>query len=1351
MKKRLLSAFLALCMLLGLLPSTVYAAKGTQQFTDVNEGDWFSEAVQYVYQNGLMYGAEDTTFAPNSPITRGQIVTILHRLEGTPSSTGSSFTDVPDGEYYANAVAWANTNGIMSGYGDGLFGPADPITREQLASTMYRYARHKGYDTTIKGNVATFSDGGMVSSYAVDAVNWAIGVGILSGMGDNLFAPQGNATRAQAAAILMRFCESSKVTTPTTTQATQYTVTFMYNYGTQGVYDTVTVDRGQAIGSIKNPSRSGYDFSGWYTAASGGSYFNIRTSKVTSNMTLYAHWSVESSSDGGSFDGGYVPEPGPTPTPPASYTVKFESNCSETVADQTVSPRGYATHPDILEKPGYQFAGWFTTPDETDLTNRFKFSDTPITSDIILYAIWVNMTMDSDNDGLPDELEAYVGTDIHSVDTDGDGLTDYQEVVVLGTNPLAQDTDANGVSDYDEDYDGDGITNGEEFSLGTDPVRRDSDNDGLSDYDEIYNHFTSATNPDSDKDGASDGWEVENGFDPLVYNRSFPITISTEAPSVEIPVTAGVKVELNGKSVTTLNIQPVGYTDDPLLSPSIAGYLGSAYDFSCEGNIESAELVFAYDTSLGTIGTDFQPRIYYYNEEEGSFEELKNQTVSNGKITAQVTHFSKYILLNKVEFDKIWDTEIKPPMTTGDGENAVLDVVFVIDYSASMDRNDPKKIFADLSKEFVAKLRDGIDQAAVVKFIRRASVVSALTSDKEALYLAIDSIKYDSGYGSYSGTDGSAGLHAALELLSASDSDYKYAIFITDGEDNGYSYSYDSLISSAITQGVVVYTVGMGDASESVLRNVASSTGGVYYHASATDNVDSDNIFSLDDVYDEIASETIDLTSDSNGDGIPDYYNDLIYSGDLVLSNGSVEFSGIDFNFDADGNPSDDWDGDGLKNGEELKIVQRGSKVVLVMKSNPLLEHSDMDGVSDYNEVRRGTDPLVYQVSERNVNLAQDDDYYYYEDAVKRYEENWFLNADTKFLSAIYGVWNKDELYRDIMIDYFSKYGEATYIENLETEATRKTMLETLNGIVSNLKTYWSSPRSEIKNIMKLISEINGTADTETINYLLFSTYTEVITEVYSIDPSLGTVTLSTYSMSEETIRIINLNSVSDKIGKISKGLSYISYGLDVADTIAEFSKVSANAEAFEKNIDILKQIATYSSDNHAKDAANAIMNKLAGGYSSEIAAVGGDLLEVGGKQLISTLAKKSPYVLAIIVVRDGIDIITGISKDLKQYYQMTTYERMAKAINALIDDVTWNSGGYCYVSYENVNDFTRLMSNLLQVRILGEKKYCDFCEDDGIIGWFTDNSDTEKAIEEQVKWIKSIADALGLHLASGL
>lgn len=411
--KHFLSILLTLCMLLGLFPSTAYAANSTHPFTDVNEADWFSDAVQYVYQNGLMNGTGNTIFSPNGPITRGQIVTILHRLEGTPSSSGASFADVPNGEYYANAVAWSSANGIMGGYGGGLFGPTDPITREQLATTMYRYAQHKGYNTTITGNIAAFYDGGTVSSYAVDAVNWAIGVGLLTGMGNNMFAPTSESTRAQAATILMRFCEnivsSGKDTTPsedTTSTGEYHTVTFDYNYGNQGTYDTISVEHGKTVASPTNPTRSGYTFNGWYTAASGGSKYDFSTA-ITSDLTLYAHWTAKSSSSGGSNSGGgYVPDPTPSNT---YYTVTFDSNGGSTVASQTVSNGVRATRPADPTKDGYTFTGWYV---DRGAKIPFDFT-TAITSNITLYAGW-DQRIDNRDDGIIDR------GDIEAMLTEGD-------------------------------------------------------------------------------------------------------------------------------------------------------------------------------------------------------------------------------------------------------------------------------------------------------------------------------------------------------------------------------------------------------------------------------------------------------------------------------------------------------------------------------------------------------------------------------------------------------------------------------------------------------------------------------------------------------------------------------------------------------------------------------------------------------------------------------------------------------------------------------------------------------------------------------------------------------------------
>ena len=132
--KRILSLLLSLCLVLGLIPGTAFAAGGNLPFTDVNTTDWFYEAVQYAYEKGMMSGTSTTTFSPGGTTTRGMIVTILHRMEGTPTANGTAFTDVPADQWYSNAVSWASANRIVGGYGNGLFGPGDPITREQMAA-----------------------------------------------------------------------------------------------------------------------------------------------------------------------------------------------------------------------------------------------------------------------------------------------------------------------------------------------------------------------------------------------------------------------------------------------------------------------------------------------------------------------------------------------------------------------------------------------------------------------------------------------------------------------------------------------------------------------------------------------------------------------------------------------------------------------------------------------------------------------------------------------------------------------------------------------------------------------------------------------------------------------------------------------------------------------------------------------------------------------------------------------------------------------------------------------------------------------------------------------------------------
>lgn len=181
---------------------------GPTTFSDVPSNSTFASDIAYVSQKGLMSGVGGGNFKPQAPITRGQLVTILYRLEGQPAVSGVGFSDVAAGSYCEKAVKWAAATAITTGGNDGLFRPNDPITREQLATFLYRYNRHKGYFTFSLADLSTFPDVAQVSSYAKDALSWANGAKLVNGTSDGRLNPSGGATRGQAAAILHRYCVS---------------------------------------------------------------------------------------------------------------------------------------------------------------------------------------------------------------------------------------------------------------------------------------------------------------------------------------------------------------------------------------------------------------------------------------------------------------------------------------------------------------------------------------------------------------------------------------------------------------------------------------------------------------------------------------------------------------------------------------------------------------------------------------------------------------------------------------------------------------------------------------------------------------------------------------------------------------------------------------------------------------------------------------------------------------------------------------------------------------------------------------------------------------------------------------
>ena len=231
MKNRLLCLCLAVALLCSVLPIAPVAAlydcdfdnhdvtypveSGQLYFdkdkkdgmTDVNDGDWFAPSVYFVLKNGLMNGVSEFVFSPGAPMTRAMLVTVLWRHEGEPEAPANTFSDVKAGAWYADAVSWAASTGVVNGVGSNKFDPEGNITREQMAAILYRYCTGRGIDTRKQGSLSGFPDAGKVSSYATTALQWTVAEGIIGGS-DGKLLPQGNATRAQVATILMRFIEN---------------------------------------------------------------------------------------------------------------------------------------------------------------------------------------------------------------------------------------------------------------------------------------------------------------------------------------------------------------------------------------------------------------------------------------------------------------------------------------------------------------------------------------------------------------------------------------------------------------------------------------------------------------------------------------------------------------------------------------------------------------------------------------------------------------------------------------------------------------------------------------------------------------------------------------------------------------------------------------------------------------------------------------------------------------------------------------------------------------------------------------------------------------------------------------
>ncbi len=596
---------------------------------------------------------------------------------------------------------------------------------------------------------------------------------------------------------------------------------------------------------------------------------------------------------------------------------------------------------------------------------------------------------DDDSDGLLNYQEIYYNTDPLKPDTDGDGLNDYQELVITNTDPLKVDTDSNGITDDQEDFDQDSVKNIDELKLNGNPYGKDTDFDDLVDGQEIIKG-TKLDEYDTDNDKLSDSKEIEIGTDPLNPDtdgdgildgdEEFSVTKTVPTEDADPNVVPTIDMEIPGNLIETLHISKLP-EDDLYLPKEIPGYLGAGYEFELGDTFDKpATLTYKFNPEfLNKEG--FNPAIYYCDTENQEMVLLENQTIDlvNCTVSVTITHFSKYILIDKTQFDKAFeedeeDSVLREPIMLGIGIDVSNNVEGFIDDSKSTAKEIMNLLFAD-------------DWKGILSYSQNVGV-SLVTKDLTTSLLKIDSIvpldqeNVSLSYG-LNMTLGLVGANYAQimsldsEDINSSNSEKssmlkstpaRYIIIFTDGN-GSYSPFYTGW---AEYQGVKVYTVGIGNnVNEQQLRTISQGTGGEYFHIS--------NRSELISALTKILGKNIDKVTDTDNDDLSDYYEERLRW-----------FNGVTIKTDPN-NP--DTDGDGLLDGEEVSAVvdKKNNVHHYIMYSNPTLTDTDGDDLldskislknkentisllnnSDGDWIPNPTDPepLVYNITDRTLGLV---------------------------------------------------------------------------------------------------------------------------------------------------------------------------------------------------------------------------------------------------------------------------------------------------------------------------------------------------------------------------------------------
>lgn len=972
---------------------------------------------------------------------------------------------------------------------------------------------------------------------------------------------------------------------------------------------------------------------------------------------------------------------------------------------------------------------------------------------------------DSDGDGLNEFLENMYKTNPDETDADDDGLTDYEELVVIGTDPNKQDSDSNGIKDGSEDIDGDGLTNNEEEKLGTNNCTIDSDADLISDNDEIKVHKTNPLSKDTDGDGISDKWEIQNGFDPNTVNKTvkYTDTISGNQTSVEI------ELETEGKLIESFSFN-VHEEDNLYINRLMAGYLGSAYDFELDGEFKSATIKYYFDEEYLGI-EDFEPTVYHYDEETHELEEIT--TSWNGQsnyVTAELPHFSTYILLNKISVEAVRSEDIREFVDNIDYESD-LKIVFLVDASSFM-QGDPLEQIKETINLIIDSL-DENDKAALITYNWGLNRLCELTDNKELLRNSLENIDWN--YGEFTHT----ALKSAIATLENDSAPGKEMILLfTGGTDYNYSsYEryYKEKIERAKANNIEIYSIYYNNHYEGLFQSIAFETNATGFDFSEN----TENKEELKEKITAVKEQTIDYTKDSNNDGISDYYTKLICSGKLRNASGNVipELIGKYDEFQK----NTDYDHDGIPNDKEIIITSQRGMTIYEISSNPADYDTDDDGISDGVEKEQGTNPNKYNVPAYNVDFLMNNEMYMSSLFSEDFLDNWGLQVQI-YGGNIVGNFKFSVVndYKKALLNFIQIYCESTY-EEKAIKYMKEFIEEKLDSVESDYVEFALSVYEVTKNLNETGDVLNefDKAIKDISDYREQKKSAESLEELKALDGKINNK-IREFSKSLEYIPDIETNGVvhmeklklkgklTNKIGRFvnkigekvykflsvtDKPMEWLSYAEicvgnieEVTDTKLLYATFDAEIEQYAEIEHLLSSIILHSDNAELGVAASDIKIALSsdiGMCVSEMITITSDIQEGACELTFAVLANKTnAYVWAAYFGWSLGELISHTGEVNENLLYVIAYGDAATSyVTGGKYLFTKETEGFYLIDEEDLN----YIQVLGQLRIVGEDKYAYTADSrSGFRKWLEDfsgitQSDIEKDCRETIDKVERL------------